>query len=153
VPEQVANDYHALRLSLKAHPLSLLRARLDRKQCIPSARLTAVKSGSKVKLAGLVITRQRPGSANGVMFITLEDETGHANLIIWPTVFERFRQAVLGATMMGVEGPVQREGTVIHVVARRVWNLGSLLGELTDSARPDRAADEAKFDVQSRDFH
>jgi error-prone DNA polymerase len=152
-PEQVADDYRALRLSLKAHPLSLLRQRLDRRRCVPSERLAAVKSGSRIKVAGLVITRQRPGSANGVMFITLEDETGHANLIIWPAVFERFRQAVLGATLMGVEGTVQREGSVIHVVAGRVWNLGSLLGELTASARPDRAADEAHFDVQSRDFH
>ncbi len=153
LPEQVADDYRALRLSLKTHPLSLLRPRLDRKQCVPSARLATMKTGSAVKLAGLVITRQRPGSANGVMFITLEDETGHANLIVWPAVFEDFRQAVLGATLMGVEGTVQREGTVIHVVARRVWNLGSLLGTLTNSAKPDRAADEAKFDVQSRDFH
>jgi error-prone DNA polymerase len=153
VPEQVANDYRALRLSLKAHPLSLLRGRLDRKQCITSERLAAVRSGSTVKLAGLVITRQRPGSANGVMFITLEDETGHANLIVWPTVFERFRKAVLSATLMGVKGSIQREGTIIHLVARQLWNLDSLLGELTDSARSGRAADEAKFDVQSRDFH
>ncbi len=153
VPEQVADDYRVLSLSLKAHPLSLLRPRLDRRHCTPSERLAAVKTGSRVKVAGLVITRQRPGSANGVMFITIEDETGHANLIVWPTVFERFRQAVLGATMMGVEGSVQREGAVIHVVARRVWNLDPLLGELTASARPGRAAVETKFGVRSRDFH
>ena len=147
------DDYRVLSLSLKAHPLSLLRPRLDRRHCTPSERLAAVKTGSRVKVAGLVITRQRPGSANGVMFITIEDETGHANLIVWPTVFERFRQAVLGATVMGVEGSVQREGAVIHVVARRVWNLDPLLGGLTASARPGRAAVETKFGVRSRDFH
>ena len=100
-----------------------------------------------------MITRQRPGSASGVMFITLEDETGHANLIVWPKVFERFRQTTLRSTLLGIAGPVQREGEVIHVLAERLWNLDALLDGLGADARPNRAADEAHFDVQSRDFH
>ncbi|TVR99609.1 MAG: hypothetical protein EA406_02950, partial [Rhodospirillales bacterium] len=93
-----------------------------------------------------------PGSANGVVFITLEDETGHANLVIWPDVFERFRRVVLGGTMIGVSGRLQRQDTVIHVVAEKLWDLSPLLGTLARDARPDRA-DEARFDVTSRDFH
>ncbi len=151
--EQVATDYRVMRLSLKAHPLALLRRRLDRSGFVPSKRLAEFAHGRRVKVAGLVITRQRPGSASGVIFITLEDETGHANLIIWPKIFERFRQTTLRSTLMGVEGTVQREGDVIHVLAERLGNLDTLLDGLAADARPNRAADETRFDVPSRDFH
>ena len=151
--EQVATDYRIMRLSLKAHPLALLRRKLDRDGFVPGERLAGFAHGRRTKVAGLVITRQRPGSASGVMFITLEDETGHANLIVWPKIFERFRQTTLRSTLLGIAGPVQREGEVIHVLAERLWNLDALLDGLAADARPNRAADEAHFDVQSRDFH
>ncbi len=151
--EQVATDYRVLRLSLKAHPLALLRRRLDGGRFLAAARLAGLAHGRRVGVAGLVITRQRPGSANGVIFVTLEDETGHANLIVWPAVFERFRRTVLGATLIGAAGPVQREGEVVHVLAERLWNLDPLLDGLAADVRPDRAADEARFDVRCRDFH
>ncbi len=151
--EQVATDYRVMRLSLKAHPLALLRRRLDRDGFVPGERLAGIAHGRRVKVAGLVITRQRPGTASGVIFITLEDETGHANLIVWPKIFERFRQTTLRSTLMGIEGPVQREGEVIHVLAERLWNLDALLDGLAADARANRAADEARFDVPSRDFH
>ena len=101
----------------------------------------------------MVVTRQRPGSANGVIFITLEDETGNANLIVWPKTFERFRLIVLQSTMIGVEGPVQRDGIVVHVLAERLVALDRLLGRLTSDVAASSAQDEAKFDVKSRDFH
>jgi error-prone DNA polymerase len=151
--EQVATDYRVMRLSLKAHPLALLRRRLDADRFLPAARLAGFAHGRRIKVAGLVITRQRPGSANGVIFVTLEDESGHANLIVWPKIFERFRQTTLGSTLIGVAGPVQREGEVVHVLAERLWNLDALLDGLAADARPNRAADEARLDVPSRDFH
>ncbi len=150
--EQVANDYRTLRLSLKAHPVALLRGRLARRGVVPAERLARTSHGDRRYVAGIVVTRQRPGSANGVVFITLEDETGQANLIIWPKIFERFRQVVLTAAMIGVDGPVQRQGQVVHILAERLWDLTPLLGSLARDATPGRA-DEAKFDVQTRDFH
>ncbi len=151
--EQVFDDYRALKLSLRAHPLALLRPRFEGKGYLDSGRLRDLMHGRRARVAGLVITRQRPGSANGVIFVTLEDETGHANLIIWPKVFERFRKHVLSATLLAAEGPVQREGEVVHLLAERLSDLSGLLGALAADAVPGRAADEARFDVQSRDFH
>jgi len=150
--EQVADDYRAVSLSLKAHPLTILRDRLAAEGFRPTAAATGLPHGRRVKTAGLVITRQRPGSASGVIFITLEDESGHANLIVWPQVFERFRKTVLRATLIGISGPVQREGAVVHILAERLWDLEPVLGDLTADLAPSRA-DEAKFEVYSRDFH
>ncbi|HUC61328.1 MAG TPA: error-prone DNA polymerase, partial [Alphaproteobacteria bacterium] len=115
--EEVVADYRALRLSLKAHPLALLRARLAKLGAVPAARLAHMSNGRRVAVAGLVLVRQRPGSANGVVFATLEDETGVANVIVWPDVFERFRRIVMGARLLLVRGRLQREGIVIHLVA------------------------------------
>jgi len=150
--EQVADDYRAVRLSLKAHPLTVLRDRLAADGFRQTAAATAFPHDRRVKTAGLVVTRQRPGSASGVIFITLEDESGHANLIVWPKVFERFRKTVLQATLIGISGPVQREGAVVHILAERLWDLDPVLGDLTADLAPSRA-DEAKFEVYSRDFH
>jgi len=150
--EQVADDYRAVSLSLKAHPLTILRDRLAAEGFRPTAAATGLPHGRRVKTAGLVITRQRPGSASGVIFITLEDESGHANLIVWPQVFERFRKTVLRATLIGISGSVQREGAVVHILAERLWDLDPVLGDLTADLAPSRA-DEAKFEVYSRDFH
>ena len=151
--EEVALDYRALSLSLKDHPMALLRRRLDEEGYVRSDRLAELPRGRRVKTAGVVITRQRPGTASGVIFITLEDEAGHANLIVWPKTFDRFRRPVLQATIMAVSGPIQREGEVIHVLAERIWSLDGSLGSLAADAAPGRAADEVRFDVSSRDFH
>ena len=149
----MADDYRALRLSLKAHPVALLRSRLARDGYAENRRLAELPHGRRVKVAGVVVTRQRPGSANGVIFITLEDETGNANLIVWPKTFERFRRVVLRSTMIGVEGPVQRDGIVVHVLAERLVALDRLLGRLNADVAATSAQDEAGFDLQSRDFH
>ena len=115
--EHIVQDYRTLRLSLKAHPLSLLRAQLAARRIVPNASLLQMKDGERVTVAGLVLVRQRPGTAKGVIFATLEDETGIANIIVWTHVFERFRRMVLAARLMAVTGRVQRQGLVIHVVA------------------------------------
>jgi error-prone DNA polymerase len=142
--EEVALDYRALSLSLKDHPMALLRQRLREEGYVESSQLAALPRGRRVKTAGVVITRQRPGTASGVIFITLEDETGNANLIVWPKTFDRFRRAVLQATVMAVSGPIQREGEVVHVLAERIWSLDASLGRLAaDAARaapPTRCA-------------
>ncbi len=128
--EQVLEDYAAVRLTLREHPLALMRRELTADGVIPAARL-ATASG-RVKVAGLVTVRQRPATASGVIFVTMEDEGGIANVIVWPGVFERFRREVLGAKVLTVEGKVQREDLVIHVVAERLvdetWRLSRLSG-------------------------
>jgi error-prone DNA polymerase len=150
--EDVADDYRALSLSLKAHPVQLLRAEIAAGGFVPCARLTATVDGAHVKVAGLVITRQRPGSANGVVFVTLEDETGIANLVVWPDTFERFRRAGIGAVLLGVAGRLQREGQVIHVVAERLSDLTPLLRRLeADTAASGTTA--PPLPVAVRDFH
>jgi error-prone DNA polymerase len=129
---EVAEDYANLRMSLRAHPLALLRPQLDRR-IVAAARLSELGNGQRVEVAGLVLVRQRPGTASGVIFITLEDETGIANLVVWPKLFERFRWVVLGAQLMVVRGPVQKEGLVIHVVAERLLDRSDLLRRLAET--------------------
>ena len=101
-----------------------------------AADLTRVRDGSRVGTAGLVLVRQRPGSAKGVLFLTLEDETGPANVIVWPTLFERNRRVVLSAGMMGVEGRLQREGGVEHVIAERLVDLSAALARVGERDAP-----------------
>jgi error-prone DNA polymerase len=127
---EVVEDYRATSLSLRAHPLAFLRDELARRRVLPCAALRDMKDGRWVDLAGIVLVRQKPGSARGVMFITLEDETDIANLVVWPDLFEKHRRVVLGASMMGVRGRVQREGDVIHVVAQRLDDLSALLASV-----------------------
>ena len=127
---EVVEDYRAAGLSLRAHPLAFLRGELTARRMITCADLQKVKDGRYVELAGIVLVRQKPGSAKGVMFITLEDETEVANLVVWTDVFEKNRRTVLGASMMGVRGQVQREGDVIHVIARRLDNLSAMLASI-----------------------
>jgi len=128
--EQVVHDYRYVSLSLKAHPVSFLRGRLDRKGVMRHEALDAVPSGRRVDVAGLVLVRQRPGSAKGVIFMTLEDETGVANVIVWPKTFERYRALVLGSRLVRVSGRLQNEKGVIHVVADRIEDLTPMLAEL-----------------------
>ncbi len=125
--EHIVEDYRSLRLSLKAHPLSLLRERLTARRITPNAQLMQMKDGARVSVAGLVLVRQRPGTAKGVIFATLEDETGIANIVVWSHVFERFRRTVLAARLLMVRGRLQKQGLVIHVVAD---DMADLSGEL-----------------------
>ncbi|MEO9229102.1 MAG: OB-fold nucleic acid binding domain-containing protein, partial [Devosia sp.] len=127
---EVVEDYRAAGLSLRAHPLAFLRDELKARRMITCAELRDVKDGRYVELAGIVLVRQKPGSAKGVMFITLEDETDVANLVVWTKIFEANRRTVLGASMMGVRGQVQREGDVIHVIARRLDDMSALLASV-----------------------
>jgi error-prone DNA polymerase len=126
--EQVIEDYHALRLSLKAHPVKLLRPALC--GIAENASLMGLKADQRVSVCGLVIARQRPGTAKGVIFATLEDETGVANIIIWSSVYEKYRRTVLTARLLMVRGRVQREGIVIHVLAEHLEDRSHLLGAL-----------------------
>jgi len=115
--ESVVHDYRTLSFSLKGHPVSFLRGTLDRRGIVPANRLIDAPAGRTVTTAGLVLVRQRPGTASGVIFATLEDETGIANIIVWPRTFELHRRVVLGARMMAVKGQLQREGLVVHIIA------------------------------------
>lgn len=128
--EEVIHDYRTLSLSLKAHPMSFVRETLNGKGITPAGRIREAVAGRIITTAGLVLVRQRPGTASGVIFASLEDETGLANIIVWPKVFERFRNVVLGARMMAVKGEVQKEGLVVHVIAREVYDLTPLLVDL-----------------------
>ena len=131
--EEVIEDYRRLKLSLRAHPVSFVRGDLDRKGILRSEELLHNKRG-RVKVAGLVLVRQRPGSASGVVFMTLEDETGVANIIVWPKLFEALRATIIGARFVSVSGKYQNEAGVIHIVAERIEDLTPLLGKLSQEA-------------------
>jgi error-prone DNA polymerase len=137
--EEVVNDYRFLELSLRQHPACFLRADLTRRGIIRNEELRALRSGERVTVSGLVTIRQRPGSANGVIFMTIEDESAVANIIVWPKTFERFRPIILGARYAAVSGEVQQESGVIHVVAARLDDLTALLARLTEDAPPIEA--------------
>ena len=130
--EHVLADYAALRMSLKAHPLALLRDEFQPRGYVPSSALPAIPAGRIVNVAGIVLVRQRPGTASGVIFATLEDETGIANIIIWPKIFERYRRIVLAARLLGVRGQLQSEQGVIHIVARELFDMSAHLASLAD---------------------
>jgi error-prone DNA polymerase len=136
--ENIAADYRYLRVNLGRHPLALLRSRLSATQISSASDVAALQHGARVRAAGLVITRQRPSSASGVTFVTLEDETGYLNLVIWDKLAERARKVLLGAALLGVAGIVQKEGDVLHVIAKRLFDYTTLLGKLV---------------TRSRDFH
>jgi error-prone DNA polymerase len=146
--EHVVNDYRALSLSLKAHPVSFLREKLKARGMVPSERLAEMRSGRRVSVAGLVLVRQMPGSAAGVLFATLEDETGIANIIVWPKMFERYRGVVMRARLLAVSGRLQSEAGVIHVVAERLEDLSPWLAHL--SAEPIGHAGLANADEVRR---
>jgi error-prone DNA polymerase len=133
--EEVVNDYRFLRLSLKAHPVQFLRDDLRKRGVMRNERLRTTSSGAWVKISGLVTCRQRPGSANGVVFLTIEDESAVANVIIWQKVFERVRPAVLGARLVAVAGVMQNEAGVIHVVAEQIEDLTNLLTRLAQDSQ------------------
>jgi error-prone DNA polymerase len=129
--EHVVQDYGATSLSLKAHPVSFVREKLSMLQVVANNDLKKYKDGAIVKVAGLVLVRQRPGTASGICFITIEDETGVANLVVFQKLFERYRKEILQSRLLMVEGKLQIEGEVIHVVARKCSNISGLLHKLT----------------------
>ena len=174
VTEQVVADYQTMRLSLKAHPLSFLRKSMTKQGFITARDLDNSRNGQAVKLAGLVLIRQRPGSAKGVCFVTLEDESGTANLVVWPKVMEAFRKTLMQARLMVVHGVVQRDVEIIHVVAHRLEDrsdalyrlapegLSAPLAHADEVARPvpemgrapgHRHPRDARIIPKSRDFH
>ncbi len=136
--EDILADYAQTGLTLRRHPLALLRTKLDALRVVSAAHLMALPHGASIVAAGLVINRQRPSSANGVTFMTLEDDTGHVNVIVWPKLAERQRQVLTGARLLAVRGVLQRDGDVVHLIARKLEDHSRLIGDLA---------------VRSRDFH
>ncbi len=131
--EEVVDDYQSLRLSLKAHPLSFLRQRLQSLGAEPHIALRGMRDKQLVSIAGMAIVRQRPGSAKGVVFMTLEDETGIANVVVWPKVLDEYRPVVMGARLTLIRGKVQRAGGIIHVVADHLEDISHELMQLSDA--------------------
>ena len=129
--QHVIHDYRSLGRSLKAHPLTFLRQRLEGSGVTPSGLLPSVRDGRRVTVAGLVLVRQRPGKGNAI-FLTLEDEEGVANVIVWQRSFERFRPVVMGSKLICVTGALQSESGVIHIVAERMQDLTSWLDDLLE---------------------
>jgi len=136
--QEIVADYASLGLTLGRHPLALLRGRLGRLGMLTAGQLYSLPHGHTARAAGLVTCRQRPDTASGVIFVTLEDETGCANVIVWRDLVERQRRELLSARLLGVQGVIEREGEVVHLVAHRLFDYDKLLGCLT---------------VHSRDFH
>jgi error-prone DNA polymerase len=143
---EVVEDYGSVGLSLRAHPVAFVRDDLRARGMVCCGDLAGLRDGKRVVVPGLVLVRQKPGSAKGVMFITLEDETGISNLIVWPSVFERQRRLVLTASMIACHGRVQKEGGVLHVIVERLEDLSGLLRQVgeRDFAMPTGRGDEAK---------
>ncbi|PHQ68954.1 MAG: error-prone DNA polymerase, partial [Sneathiella sp.] len=131
--EDVMLDYERTRFSLKAHPLELFRNDLTKAEMITAKRLNYTANGTTIRLAGLVLNRQRPGTAKGVLFMTLEDETGWANLVVWSKIFEKYRRIILGSRLLAIEGEVQKEGIVIHVVVKKAFDMGPDLSSLLEN--------------------
>jgi len=133
--EDIVSDYQATGLTLGRHPLELLRPALTEHRLLPASTLARFPNGRLARGGGIVTTRQRPGTANGVMFLTLEDETGNVNVIVWPSLLEKQRKEALGAALLGVYGTWQSDGGVKHLVAQKLVDLSHLLGGLTTQSR------------------
>lgn len=154
LPQEVAEDYRTTHLSLKAHPVGFFRAQLADMKVLPAQALTRLANGRRASVGGLVLVRQRPGTAKGVVFLTLEDETGNANIVIWKDAFDANRRTVMSASFLVVHGKVQTAEGVTHLVAERFTDLSADLARL----REDEVAPEVRNRVtgrliRSRDFH
>ena len=151
----VYEDYRTVGLSLKAHPCQFFRASLKRMGVTPAADLKGMRNGQRVSVAGLVLVRQRPGTAKGVVFLTLEDETGPANAVVWQDVFRTNRRQVMSSGFLVVHGKLQIASDVIHVVAERFTDLSEQLGRLKREQLdvPPLAPATPAHMVRSRDFH
>ena len=135
--QHVVEDYHSLRLSLKAHPFSFLRPDLKKQGITPAERLPNYATGKLVNIAGLVLVRQRPGSAAGVIFLTLEDETGTMNAIVWPKTFEIYRRLLLASPALQITGELQNEDGVIHIITKHLEDLSPQLWDILEEHKPD----------------
>jgi error-prone DNA polymerase len=170
--EHVISDYQTVRLSLKAHPMHFLRAHYAAQKFVTAEQLKSIKDGKRLAIAGVVLIRQRPGTSKGVVFITIEDETGVANLVVWPAVFDKQRKIVMGARLMAVHGVVQKDpdSEVIHVVVARLEDHTPMLSRLSDDSLlpstlekadhagswgrpPNRHPRNVEIIPKSRDFH
>ncbi|HLZ66766.1 MAG TPA: error-prone DNA polymerase [Aliidongia sp.] len=162
--EHVVADYATTSLSLKRHPVAFLRERLAARGILPTEALGGTRDGQRVTVAGLVLVRQRPGTAKGTIFLTIEDETGIANIIVWPAQFEQYRRIVMGGSLVAVRGRLQREGIVLHLVTEELIDLSAELGRLdrdrtldVPHARADEVLrpgeDQRGLKIRSRDFH
>jgi error-prone DNA polymerase len=168
--EHVVADYQTLRLSLKAHPMAFLRKSLTSQGYATASSLQKTRNGQRVSMAGIVLVRQRPGSAKGVCFITLEDETGVANLVVWPKVMAQYRPVIMGARLLAAKGVIQRDSNVIHLVADELADRTDALDRLSLDAMPvptaradhvkhslpgglNRHPRNARIIPKSRDFH
>lgn len=136
--DDVLADYRSQGLTLRSHPISFLRVDLDRRECVPAARLVELADGIPIRTAGLVLLRQRPGTARGITFVTLEDETGVINLILHAFVWQKYREIARAAKVWMVDGQLQRQGKVTHVVASRLVDLTKELGKIKADSRDFR---------------
>jgi error-prone DNA polymerase len=136
--QEVLSDYATTGLSLKRHPIALVRPELARLGIRRAKDVVSLGHGSRVSVCGLVLIRQRPGTASGIVFITLEDETGIVNLIVRPKLYERFRSAARHSAVLQCDGTLERRGDIVHVMARRLIDRSQIL---------------AGLDISSRDFH
>ena len=132
--EEIVADYETLGLTLRRHPLALLRERLRKRRIIPATDLLKYRNGDRIQVAGIVTCRQRPATASGVIFVTLEDETGYVNLIVWNELADRQRKELLGSRLLSASGEVQKQGRVVHVLARRLEDLSPWLGRLATTS-------------------
>lgn len=152
--QHVAEDYRTTSLSLKDHPVRFFREDLARQGVAPCAALKGVRDRRRLSVGGLVLVRQRPGTAKGVVFMTIEDETGIANIVVWRDAFEANRRLVMSSSFLVVHGQVQREGEVIHVVAERFTDLSHRLSELREDQGEITAHSKVTGGlIRSRDFH
>jgi error-prone DNA polymerase len=155
LPKQVAEDYRTTSLSLRTHPVAFFRRDLDALGAVRCRALAGMRDRRRTAVGGLVLVRQRPGTAKGVVFLTLEDETGIANVVVWKDAFEANRRLVMGASFLLIEGQLQKEGEVIHLVAHRFTDLSHRLAEMRDEAGPApqvRSRVTGRL-IRSRDFH
>lgn len=163
---EMIEDYRTLQLSLRAHLLSFLREELDAMGIVRCGALASIRDGRNIEVAGVIFVRQRPGSAKGVLFVTIEDETGIANGILWPDRFEIYRRQVMSASMIAIRGRLQKEGEVIHIICDRIVDHDAMLRSIAqsdvsiapgrgDGARNGGGPDsrDAPLRIQSHDFH
>ena len=128
--QDIVADYQNLGLTLERHPMALLRSQFESRRYVTAGMLPSLRNGDVLRVAGLVITKQRPGTASGVTFVTLEDETGVSNVIVWRKIYERFRRAVIAGRCLRVTGRMQREGGVSHILAEEIEDISWMLDDL-----------------------
>jgi error-prone DNA polymerase len=150
--EHVVQDYATTSLSIKAHPVSFVRRELEQLHISTTASLEYAKDGDPIKVAGLVLVRQRPGTASGICFITIEDETGTANLVVFKKLFDEYRKEIVQSKLLMVEGKVQREGEVVHVVVKRCYNLSRLLNKLASPLQSELSINRSRADETTSPF-